>query len=557
MSTPKMQVEGQELLDRAEELEAPKPYLPSEADNPVPPCELAMATKAAQTLARNADTMRLFLTTGTKRLQTLAESLRVAARAYEEVDLEAAAAMNSRGRFVSSAALGRPDDGADELALPEAQHADPTDDADFTDLKAAAWHIEQPDQGAAFLAFADAWKIYQEQLLSNRIRFRPFNLWDRDAKEAVEANFDAFQRWLFDMAQSCGKLAEQARTFVAAHKKAVPRRFDIATETRDKPWTGEHPTYYEVKEVERVYKENFNYPDVREAVYKVYLRLQQCSEEVLAAYARNARTPLADLSPSTPPKAHEIKPPPDPGPDRPIIDVRDPENAPNVTGTDDIPDLPLDVPAEASPLDDSLPDPTGMPIVPPIGTPATPDGGVLGDPALAGATGLSTGAGVGAGVKPASFGGGGIGGAPSMPLAPPMDPDTAARAAAAAREAASMGRAMPGAGGAGWAAAWGACRWRPVRRARARTAKVNTQKPTRSRSTPRTGHGPRPSSEIAHAASLPPTLRTFSNDSDRHRNAPAGGPGARAAAAVQLGPGGPDAPDGHRKLQGHRPGRDR
>ncbi|MGF2943964.1 PPE domain-containing protein [Mycobacterium sp. Lab-001] len=448
MSTPKMQVEGQELLDRAEEVEAPIPYLPSESDNPVPPCELPMAKKAAQTLARNADTMRLFLAMGTTRLQTLAESLRAAARAYEEVDLEAAAAMSGRGRFVSGAALGRPDDGADELPLAGAQRADPTDDADFTDLKTAAWQIQQPDQGAAFLRFADAWETYQEQLLDNRIRFRPFNLWDGDAKEAAEVNFDAFQRWFFAMAQLCGTLAEQARTFVAAHKKAVPRRFDIATETRDKPWTGEHPTYYEVTEVERVYNENFNDPEIREAVYKVYLRLQQYSEEVLAGYARNARTPLADLSPSTPPKALEIKPPPDPGPDNPIIDVWDPENAPNVTGTDDIPDIPLEIPAEASPLDDSLPDPTGMPIVPPIGTPAMPDAGALGDPALAGATGLSTGAGVGAGVKPASFGGGGIGGVPSMPLAPPMDPDAAARAAAAAREAASMGRGLPGAGGA-------------------------------------------------------------------------------------------------------------
>jgi len=450
MSTPKMQVEGQELLDRAEELEAPIPHLPPESDNPMPPCELPMARKAALTLARNADTMRLFLDTGTKRLRTLAESLRVAARAYEEVDQDAAGAMNSNSRFVSAAALGRPEDGPGQLPLPGAQRADPTDDADFTDLKTAAWQIQQPDQGAAFLRFADEWETYQGQLLDNRIRFRPFKLWDGDAREAVEVNFDAFQRWFFDMAQLCGTLAEQARNFVAAHKKAIPRRFDIATETRDKPWTGEHPTYYEVTEVERVYNEHFAEPDIREAVYKVYLRLQQRSEEVLAGYARNARTPLGAVSPSAPPKAHEIKPPPEPGPDNPIIDVWDPENAPNINGVDD----PVDVPVSAGPavdqsLDETFPAPTGMPMVPPIGTPGMPDAAALTDAALAGAPGLSSGVGIGAGVKPASFGGGGIGGgAPAMPLAPPVDPDAVSRATAAAREAAGLGRGVPGAAGA-------------------------------------------------------------------------------------------------------------
>lgn len=88
-------VDQQEILNRANEVEAPMADPPT--DVPITPCELTAAKNAAQQLVLSADNMREYLAAGAKERQRLATSLRNAAKAYGEVDEEAATALDNDG----------------------------------------------------------------------------------------------------------------------------------------------------------------------------------------------------------------------------------------------------------------------------------------------------------------------------------------------------------------------------------------------------------------------------------------------------------------------------
>lgn len=91
-----LNVEKDELIARAAELEQSIPGLPSA--NPGAPCSLSMVLKAAQQLALSADNMRLYLGVGERERMRLAESLRNAAKAYQDADEAAEDALNNEDR---------------------------------------------------------------------------------------------------------------------------------------------------------------------------------------------------------------------------------------------------------------------------------------------------------------------------------------------------------------------------------------------------------------------------------------------------------------------------
>ncbi|MBW0012703.1 MAG: hypothetical protein JO059_06000, partial [Mycobacterium sp.] len=86
--TQTLNVEYQELIARAAEIEAPLPPLP--VGNPQAPCNLTFVRDAAVQIAINADRLRLYIRACEREWKTLAKSLRNAAKAYEEVDEGAA-----------------------------------------------------------------------------------------------------------------------------------------------------------------------------------------------------------------------------------------------------------------------------------------------------------------------------------------------------------------------------------------------------------------------------------------------------------------------------------
>src|ERR1700754_3822652 len=91
--TQTVNVEYQELMARADEIEAPLPKLP--LGNPQAPCNLSFVRDAAVQIAINADSLRLYIQACQREWASLAKSLRNAAKAYEEVDEGAADDINA------------------------------------------------------------------------------------------------------------------------------------------------------------------------------------------------------------------------------------------------------------------------------------------------------------------------------------------------------------------------------------------------------------------------------------------------------------------------------
>ncbi|MEE6135561.1 hypothetical protein SKC41_04345 [Mycobacterium sp. 050128] len=455
--TQTLNVEYQELMARADEIEQPPPPIPS--TNPSPPCEISFVKDAATQLALNADTMRLYLTSCEREWQRLAKSLRDAAKAYEEVDTDSAAALDKE----MSDSAETSDSGADGVMsamcdpnqeFPDARlifpPAPPPFEYPYYPVKQAAKEIEAGDQGVAFRAFAQEWDAFQRALQQETLyRFRPFLSWTGEARDAVEANFDRQRRWVNSMVALCSELASQANKVAEAHKKAAFVTHDFAQDD-------EHPTTKEIARCDDWYKyyvtNNYNADDA----ILWYQNLQRQSEESLARYVRNAQLPLTPVIPERAPSAW--------GFDVPNLgDGEDDDGGKNPFDPNPFNPNPYDPNNPYGPKDPSaganLPW-TGAPGFPPL--PSVPNPGMPSTPTATDSAELSQalkdlkGAG-GAGVRPASVGGAGvrIPPLPSTPLqsstplqAVPGTGAAAGSAAMSATAAAGAGRGMPASGAA-------------------------------------------------------------------------------------------------------------
>lgn len=458
--TQALNVEYDELIARAVELEQPMPTPPS--DNPQAPCALSFVVDAATQIALSADQMRVYLSACEREWRRLAQSLRNAAKAYEQVDEDAAGAVTNN-TSVSAATAGSASSGGNEMVafcdpdedyvLPPPLAAPPPTQpvVPYYEVRQAATEIEAPDQGIAFSAFARDWDTYQRVLQSTINRFRPFTNWEGTSAQAVELNFEAYRTYVIQMAQLCSTLSAQAKTVATTHRWAA----------------SEHPTAYEVSEADKwyiLYTTDPYYvgkpvtPEYIRRLYEWYDQMQKKSEEVLAGYVQRASLPLTPVNPKNPPTSMRIDPPPTPPKPDPGGDDGDGGGIDDGLPDDGLPDdgLPDDgLPDDGLP-DDEVPDIPTTPTTPSTGTPTTPPTGIPGmsDSALKDALADLTaapGAGVGAGMKPASvggLGGGGGGSIPSMPMQPAVDAGSAAGAAGAnaARDIGNLGRAGAGAG---------------------------------------------------------------------------------------------------------------
>ncbi len=434
-----LKVEYEELIARAEEIEAALPLIPS--TNPAGPCLLSFVNDAATQLALSADSLRLYLRACEREWKALAKSLRNAAKAYEEVDEESAEGINAVNGGSSASGVtpgsgngqmtinGDPDDGY----LPPPPPPPPPASFEFPyyEVRQAATEIESGDQGTAFKAFAKEWDAFQREFQKETYRFRPFTSWEGDASSLVEDNFELHRQWILSMAQLCVTLGSQALRVVDAHKKARVM-WDELSRNPDGTWAveAEHPTTYEVSQCDYWYKYySTTSPYYLYMAVSWYESLQQKSETSLNIYVTNASLPLVPVNPKTPPKATRLAAPDPNAPD---------PNAPG-DGTIDVPFGDGGGGLPAAPM---------MPMVPsmPGAGMGTPDQAAMPDAmkdAMKGKPGLPG----GGGLKPASLGGGG-GGVPSMPLQPAVDSEAASRPAGAAPGAAAAGRPTPGAGAA-------------------------------------------------------------------------------------------------------------
>lgn len=417
-----LNVEYQELMARADELEAEIAGLPS--TDPVAPSDVAVATKLHALFTFNTNAMRTYLATGTSEWQALADSLRTAASAYEEVDEDAAAAVDTvdtdtadTGTIVHAVTVEAADADIDGTVngYTEAPVLDGWDDYQY--VADAAWDIAQDDQGASMLVAADEWLAYKQQLLDATYRFRPFESWEGDSASAVESSFDDQREWLYEMADLCDTLATQASDFASAQSTAY-----LA-----------HPSLDDVAKVEMWYKNGEYISGGFEYQFQL---LQEQSEEALADYYTNAN--ISAVQPSAAPSASSI-------------------SASSVSDISDISDYISgigDYSSSAATSDSGLSASDLLDEVSGLASelPTSGDSGAsaAGDAALAdtltGAPSLSS---VGSGLKPASVSfGGGVGGLGGGSLAPwQFGPDTDSAARSTPVRPASAGGVNPGVGG--------------------------------------------------------------------------------------------------------------
>ncbi|OBI13721.1 hypothetical protein [Mycobacterium sp. E2497] len=426
--TEPLKVRHDELVARAAELEAPLPSPP--ADDPAPPCDIGFIVDSATQLALSAGAIRDCVAYCERQYQILAQSLRNAAKAYEELDSAAAESMtgDSPGSSVARGPVGGSEQAAAKSAAVQPYSPPttppPSSDLSYYPVKQAAQHIEAPDQGPAFVKFADNWNAYALTLQQDVLpRFRPFAYWQGPSAKAAEDNFEKQKRYVIGLADNCNQLAAQARQVVSAHKWAV----------------SEHPSSYEIYITEFWIIEYTKRNDLARRAQQVdwYQELQKKSEEVLAQYRQLANVPLAPIYPSTPPAATVIAPP--------VIRFSDLRG--NVGGgggtyggggawsdagtggqlaSANVADRVSGINDMVSGLTDTTADPYAD-------APAV----------SAGAPPPATGASMGGGVKPASLAGGAD--MPSAPLQPPVE---AGSAQSGPGRGPGQGGAAPGSGGA-------------------------------------------------------------------------------------------------------------
>ncbi|SOX53316.1 secretion protein EspB [Mycobacterium ahvazicum] len=374
--TKTLNVEHAELVARAGELEAPIAGVPS--DNGHAPCALELATRAAQQLAFSADNMRIYLHAGEREHARLAQSLRNAAKAYEDIDALAADALDNDTPVAAAAPAHAEPDDAEPAMLASTVSLRGLDPIPYYPVKEAAKALMQGDQGRSLLAFADEWAAYLRTLSQASFRFRPFSDWDSEASDAVERHFDLDRNWLDHMARLCGQLSTQARNLVAAHRWAV----------------SEHPSLEKLRQLDERWISNQSVPGWerwgKPALLRVYAEYQAKSEAVLAEYEQ--RVELGPVNPPRPPVAYQIDVP----------------SAPDLRPGPGLEPLPVP--------DGGLPSLGGaMPMLPSGATPSMPTDATLTKDSknLKVVPDLPK----GAGLKPASVGAGGAG-LPAMPKTP-------------------------------------------------------------------------------------------------------------------------------------------
>ncbi len=408
-----MTVEQTEILARANELESPIADPPNLTSNA--PCGLDPAVRAGTQLGLSLENMKTYLAAGVTERGRLATSMRNAAKAYGDVDEEAATTMNNDGGTISSETIG--DSGTSAQGLQDTQSVG-SSGAGYMDVKVAAGKIEEPDQAVSMANLADAWANYNLTLQQSVQRFRAFSNWTGDAATAVKQSMDQQKEWLLYMAKLSNSVAQQARFMADLQNYAYKT----------------HPRLADVTFVEQKYKAATDDASKNEYL-NLYMQYQKTSEDVQGQYTSKAL--LDPINPPDPPAAVKINPPP----------------PPQTQGL-----IPQQIISAVAGGQGGSP--PSMPSMPSSGGSGSGGSGAPsgGGAALTGAHGAAAHApgGAGGSMKPMSVGGLGGGAAPAMPLAPAADgaadpssvrPAAAGDAGAAGRGGAAAGGAMGGGGG--------------------------------------------------------------------------------------------------------------
>jgi hypothetical protein len=446
-----LQVDYEEILHRAHEMNEELDWLSRPPQSADPPCLLPEVIKATQHFASNAEEIWRELVAFRRRKAELSQALRYAALAYDFNDWNAAKVISqddydwNDSEFQKEWDKDHPSMASAMLGAPGVNPLDPIEL--LHSLEDTAQWIEQGDQGKTFESSAVEWEYYALGLKQARNRlFRDFDHWHGAAANTVQKNLVAHRDWLTSLSDSCNKMSTQADSIVKAFRKL--RENHVVGEKYDAPPGKTLYMKYEGKELHMM-EAYFSSGDRIHTAYETFMRiyngLSQSSEQLLAKFRVEAELPVQDINPRSAPDALEIeKPTPFTPWDKPDdMDIKHDHNLKPPPRPDDrVPDPPPPTPSGGGSGMPMMPAMPAMPAMPSMPSKSTPPAT---DPALSealknmkGAPGLPK---VGGGVKAASFGGAGT------PLQPPTDTEASRPAAGPGRG--NLGRGVPGGGAMG------------------------------------------------------------------------------------------------------------
>lgn len=457
-----LQYELPGLERKAHECESPRPEGPGEATKPD---ELATTAGVYSKLTASAAKLKATFAAGDREGERIAAAIRAAAGAYQKIEEQKAAELNRQ--MNGSDAPAPPAEAVvpdmsgipGPLAIPSMDYPSAAAAADELDWDAAARIIHSGDtQALSMKYFRDQWRDYQSTLEGHGRHFaNPAEGWSGAAAETSAEAQRRLSTWWADMGAECGRLAQEATTFVDAHDKLV----------------ADHPDLKDVKDFEEAEWES---EWDRQYAWAI---MQEKSEDALEAYANGSQ--VQEIRPGKPPAigglpavndgdvqatpASTLGGPSGPGsgsgggggragggggtPEMPELPSTDPSMSPvsaNSPGGEQSSGSPSSgggspsggSPSGGSPSGGGAPPGGGMPEGGlPTDMPGGPEIPGLEEPSLKPA---SAGGGGGGGV------GGGGGGMPAAPLGPPVGADSVAPSPAGAR---GGGVGVPGGSGGG------------------------------------------------------------------------------------------------------------
>ncbi|MCP2627746.1 type VII secretion system ESX-1 target EspB [Mycolicibacterium smegmatis] len=277
-----LQYELPGLERKAHECESTRPEGPGDATKPD---ELATTASVYSKLMVSAAKLKATFAAGDREGERIAAAIRAAAGAYQKIEEQKAAElnrqMNGSDAPPPAAEAVVPDMSGipGPLTIPSMEYPSAAAAADEMDWEAAARIIHSGDtQALSMKYFRDQWRDYQSTLEGHGRHFaNPAEGWAGAAAETCAEAQRRLSTWWADMGAECGRLAQEATTFVDAHDKLVAN----------------HPTLENVREFEET-----EWASEWER-QNAWAMLQEQSEDALEAYANGSQ--IQEIRPGKPP----------------------------------------------------------------------------------------------------------------------------------------------------------------------------------------------------------------------------------------------------------------
>ncbi|ULN35592.1 PPE domain-containing protein [Mycolicibacterium smegmatis] len=277
-----LQYELPGLERKAHECESTRPEGPGDATKPD---ELATTASVYSKLMASAAKLKATFAAGDREGERIAAAIRAAAGAYQKIEEQKAAElnrqMNGSDAPPPAAEAVVPDMSGipGPLTIPSMEYPSAAAAADEMDWEAAARIIHSGDtQALSMKYFRDQWRDYQSTLEGHGRHFaNPAEGWSGAAAETCAEAQRRLSTWWADMGAECGRLAQEATTFVDAHDKLVAN----------------HPTMDDVKAFEEA-----EWESEWDRQYAWAIK-QEKSEDALEAYANGSQ--IQEIRPGKPP----------------------------------------------------------------------------------------------------------------------------------------------------------------------------------------------------------------------------------------------------------------